>query len=223
MATPRLLSSRTRLETLFARHEPDRTPILGGWIACPEYICTIAQATIDEYWADPVGVSTRAYQLLGMDGLIGVFVPRSPKDYRCVDANSYVRAKPDLSLEDAIARVEAMPAPEKIESDLDFEAAYASFRKGLIEGQARCGDMLWMPAQWGAGARVTWYGDLGYENYFMIVDDEIGRVHLPELWRTCKRHRLVVRSHRTGHPSHGNASTPVPHQPSRPRMARVCR
>ncbi|MBD3184531.1 hypothetical protein GF312_19770, partial [Candidatus Poribacteria bacterium] len=52
-----------RLEAAFALEEPDHTPILGGWLACPEYIIELTGATEDEYWADPVGVSIKAYDI----------------------------------------------------------------------------------------------------------------------------------------------------------------
>jgi len=69
------MSSRERLETVFSGNKPDRTPILGGWIACPDHICTLAGVDLEAYWADPVKVSIRAYEVLGTDGLIGVFGP----------------------------------------------------------------------------------------------------------------------------------------------------
>ncbi len=158
-----------RLEAAFGLKEPDRTPVLGGWIACPEYIMELAGATTDEYWSDPVGVSIQAYERLEMDGLIGVFVPRNRDDFRCVDHQSYSRAITGISMEQAVAEIDAMPMPEKIEADFDLDAAYEEFRRSLLNMQARSGDMLWMPAQWGAGARVSWYGRFGYENFFYIV------------------------------------------------------
>jgi hypothetical protein len=163
------MSKRERLKAAFALERPDRTPILGGWLACPEYIMELAGVTAEEYWADPVSVSIRAYEILGMDGLIGVFVPRNRDDFRCVDSNSFSRAITGMSLEQAIADIDAMPAPETIESQFDFDAEYEKLRNSLLAMQSRCGDMLWMPAQWGSGARVSWYGRFGYENFFYIV------------------------------------------------------
>ncbi len=158
-----------RLESAFALKQPDRIPILGGWIACPEYIMKLANVRADQYWADPYGVSIKAYDRLDTDGLIGIFVPRNREDFRCVDHDSYVHAVSGLSLDSAIAKIDAMPGPEEIERKFDFDTEYQNFRKSMIDMQARCGDMLWMPAQWGAGARVTWYGEFGYENFFYII------------------------------------------------------
>jgi len=163
------MSSRERLEGVFSGEAPDRTPILGGWIACPEHICTLMEVGIEEYWSNPIGVSIRAYERLGTDGLVDLFVPRNRDDFRCVDADSYAHAGSDLSLEEALARVDAMPSPEDIEAEFDLDSAYESFRGDLIERQSLCGDMVWMPAQWSAGARVTWYGEFGYESFFYIV------------------------------------------------------
>ncbi|MBN1402765.1 MAG: hypothetical protein JXA74_18125 [Anaerolineae bacterium] len=163
------MTPRQRLETLFAREAPDRTPILGGWIACPEHICALAGVSLAQYWADPEGVSIRAYQVLGDDGLISIFVPKHPHDFRCVDADTYLHARPDLTLEQALAEIEAMPGAAEIEADFDAEAEYAAFRAELLRIQARCGEMVYMPAQWRAGARISWYGDYGYENFFLIM------------------------------------------------------
>ena len=163
------MSKIERLKAVFALKETDRTPILGGWIACPEYIIELANATAEEYWENPIEVSIQAYKVLGMDGLIGVFVPRNQDDFRCVDSDTYAKAAPGMSLEEAVAELDAMPTPERIEAQFNFDAAYEKFRDSLLAGQARSGDMLWMPAQWGAGARVSWYGKFGYQNFFCIV------------------------------------------------------
>ncbi len=169
LSRPSGLSPRERLEAAFAGRQPDRTPILGGWIACPEHTCTLAGAGLAEYWADPVGVSIRAYRELGSDGLIGIFVPKSPSDFRCVDVNSYLHARPDLSLDEALARIDALPEAGQIEAEFDSAGAYAAFRRELIDEQERCGAIVWMPAQWSAGAKISWYGDFGYEHFFHIV------------------------------------------------------
>ncbi|MHB0857089.1 MAG: uroporphyrinogen decarboxylase family protein [Anaerolineae bacterium] len=163
------LSHQDRLEAVFTRRVPDRTPILGGWIACPEHICAIAGVDLDAFWEDPYGVSIRAYQILDTDGIIDICVPKTRTDFRIVDANSYLHAETDLTLEDALAQIEAMPEAAEIEASFDLEFEYAAFRERLIDRRAQCGDMVWMPAQWRGGARVSWYGDYGYQNFFLIV------------------------------------------------------
>ena len=163
------ISHRERLETVFSGGTPDHTPILGGWIACPEHICALTGKTLDDYWRDPEGLSIEAYDSLGTDGLIDIFVPKNQTDFRCVDADTYLHAKPELSLQEALAEIEAMPDADEVEAGFDLEIEYEAFRNKLLSTQRRCGDMVYMPAQWSAGARITWYGDYGYENFFLIV------------------------------------------------------
>ncbi len=163
------MSLRERLETVFAGGEADRTPILGGWIACPEHICTITGISLAEYWRAPIAWSVEAYRILDTDGLIDVFAPKSERDFRCVDASTYLHAQVEMTLDEAAARVDAMPSAQEIEAGFDLASEYAAFRRALVERQALCGEMVWMPAQWSAGARLSWYGDLGYENYFTLV------------------------------------------------------
>ena len=169
------LTPRQRLDTVFAGGEPDRTPILGGWIACPEHICTLTGASPDEYWADPQEVSIRAYRELGSDGLISLFVPNNPSDYRFVDADSYAKAEGTMSLEECLDDIDQMPSPEQIEKEFDLDEAYETFRDDLLTMQARFGEMVFMPAQWGAGANISWYGTYGYESYFYIVAAHVDR------------------------------------------------
>ena len=182
------MTPRERLDAAFALKPPDRTPVLGGWIACPEHICTLTGRSLDEYWADPVGVSIAAYEVLGADGLITVFVPKGREDFRCVDADSYVHARGQMSLDEALRHVDEMPSAEEIEATFDLDAAYGTFRAELLAMQSRCGDMLWMPAQWGAGAQITWYGELGYENFFHVVGA------YPDWARGRQRCQLVARA-----------------------------
>ncbi|MDR1904952.1 MAG: hypothetical protein LBQ88_22060 [Treponema sp.] len=163
------MNSLERLENTFYGKPRDRTPLLGGWISVPRYICRIAGVNEDAFWADPFTVSIAAYKKLGMDGIIDVIVPRSKEDFRIIDANSYRRAETGLSLEDALEDIEKRPGAAELEAAFDFEGEYAKFRKGLENGRAACGDMVYMPAQWGAGAKLQWYDDYGYESFFIIV------------------------------------------------------
>lgn len=163
------VSPRTRLEAVFAGRQPDHTASLGGWISCPEHIFALAGASEEQYWADPIGTSLRAYRRLGVDGLIGIAVPKTREDFRIVDASTYARARPDLTLTGALEEIEALPSAERYLAEFDLEAAYAVYRAELLDMQARCGQMVWMPANWEAGAIIEWYFDYGYENYFEIV------------------------------------------------------
>jgi hypothetical protein len=162
------MTRRERLETAFALGDPDRTPILGGWIAAPGIIMELTGTSEDEYWSDPVGVSIRAYDVLGMDGLIDVFVPKD-RGYRCVDDTNFFSSAGRMSLEEALADVEDLPSPSEIEAEFDFDRKYLEYSAWLDDHQQLAGDMVWMPAHWDASAKIAWYGRYGYENFFYIV------------------------------------------------------
>ena len=128
-----MIAARERLEAVFNHAEPDRTPILGGWIACPEHICTLVGIDLDTYWADPLSHSIDAYNRLNTDGLISCFVPRNRIDYRCVDADSYPHAVSALSLEESLERIDSWDAPETIEAEFDFDTEYEYFEEVKIK------------------------------------------------------------------------------------------
>lgn len=159
-----------RIEAAFSLGTPDRTATLGGWIACPRHIMELTGASEDDYWENPREISIQAYRKLGVDALMDVFVPASRHDYRCVDPSSHdYRSPSETDLEDALVEVDAMPGPEKIESGFDFDARYCEYRSSLEKMRAICGDIVWMPANWRAGARLSWYQKFGYENFFLMV------------------------------------------------------
>lgn len=162
------MTSRARVEAALALRTPDRTPVLDGWIACPPYLIELAGATHEAYVADPFGVSVRAYEALGADGLLAMFIPRDLSEYCCVDQETYQKADRGLTYEEVCAQIDAMPSPETIEDEFDCDAAYPAFRQQLLDQAARCGEMVWMPAQWGAAVRLNFYGALGYENWFLL-------------------------------------------------------
>jgi hypothetical protein len=195
------MNKRERIEAALALREPDRTPILGGWIASPDHMMDLAGVSAEEYWAEPVDVSIRAYEALGSDGLVDVFVPKHRDDFRCVDHDTYKSAEGTMTLEETVEHIEGLPSAEQVEREFDFEGEYADFKSGLESRQAQCGDMVWMPAQWGAGASISWYQVYGYENFFALVG------LYPELTKKLLeiggargycRSRLIARAHQEG-------------------------
>ena len=163
------MNQRQRLETVFAGKKPDRPPALGGWIASPYTLLKLTGATAGQYNADPEGVAIQAYKMLGMDGLIGVFVTKDADIYRCVDERSYIKADDGRTFEDVVREVEEMPSAAEYEKSFDFVAEYAAYRSNFIERQTLYGEMLSVPANWNAGARAAWYSDFGYENFFLLI------------------------------------------------------
>lgn len=147
-------------------------PILSGWIAAPDYIAQLNRISIDEYWSDPKKWSISAYQILGADGLIDIFIPKNKGDFRCVDHSNYSRSNTNIDLEDAVEEIRRWPEPEHYADFLEsqFESEYQNYKKNLLETQQQCGDsLLYMPAQWNAGAKINWYDTFGYENFFLLI------------------------------------------------------
>ena len=164
-----MMEKRERLDAVFAGKYPDRPPVLGGWIASPGLLLKITGLTAEDYNKNPVNVAIEAYKKLEMDGLINIFTTGSVDVYRCVDNNTYLKADTGVSFDETVRKVEEMPGAEEYERDFDFETQYSGYKNNLIKMQESCGDMVYMPAAWGAGAKASWYGDFGYENFFLLV------------------------------------------------------
>jgi hypothetical protein len=78
------MHNRTRLEAAFNLQQPDRAPILGGWLAAPEHVQALTGCSADEYWENPFDWTVVAEHTLGSDGVIGIFTPIARGAYRCV-------------------------------------------------------------------------------------------------------------------------------------------
>ena len=163
------MTSKERIYKVLSGEAPDRTPILGGWIANPKLLCAVCGVSMDRYREDPLLVSVDAYEKLGTDGLFGVFIPKDHDEFRCVDINTYIHAKGQHSFEEAADFIDRMPTADEYERSFDMEGEYAAFRDEIMKYQIICGDMVYMPPVWGAGAKASWYEEFGYENYFLII------------------------------------------------------
>ncbi|UCF98325.1 MAG: hypothetical protein JSV89_02035, partial [Spirochaetaceae bacterium] len=75
----------------------------------------------------------------------------------------------NLSLEDALVRIERAPDADAIAKRFDFEAAYQKFVEELIDYQRMCGEMLFMPAQWDNIPRILFSDLLGYEAFLTLI------------------------------------------------------
>lgn len=191
------MSSRTRLEAVFKGEQPDRTPILGGWIACPEHICAITRKTLQEYWNDPIAASIAAYKALGTDGLIDIYVPKSTSDFRFVDIDDYWHKNEKLSVEQALTSIDEMPSPDAVARGFDFTASYDSFKAELQRYQLLCRDMLYMPAQWDNTPRIIWSELLGYESFFTVLGlapDRVEKLIEISSVKAYQRNTLVARA-----------------------------
>lgn len=193
------MDKKTRLKKAFDLEQPDRPPILGGWLAAPGYIQALTGCSEDEYWADPFRWGLEAERVLGSDGVIGIFEPIGRGEYRCVDGQ-VLRERAAHTLEGIVAWIEALPDPKEVETNfalarltdlpetlgetipfIDEASAYAEYAAHLRAKQAQCGDILWCPADWWVIPKALWYHEFGHENGLMLP------ALYPDHWRKLFR------------------------------------
>ena len=157
-----------RLTTTFDGNLPDRPPILGGWLAAPEYVQRLAGCSEDEYWLDPYHWGMQAEKVLGSDGIIIIFTPVERGEYRCVNQEVLDR-RASYTVESVLEEIEAMPTVDELRDRFDEEVEYAKFLEEFKLEQERCGDMLWCPADWDLIPTALWYARFGYETALMTL------------------------------------------------------
>lgn len=157
------MDKKARLARAIRLELPDRPPILGGWLAAPDHIQALTGCTEDEYWADPYHWGLEAERVLGSDGVVGIFTPIHRGSYRCVDGHT-LEARSAYTVDAVLAEIRAMPEPEEVEAEFDFEQAYAEFSRDLREKQVICGDVVLCQPDWGMIPKALWYHEFGYES-----------------------------------------------------------
>jgi len=156
------MDKKTRITKAFNLEQPDRPPILGGWLAAPEHIQTLTGCSEDDYWSDPFHWGLQAERVLGSDGVVIVIQPISRSEYRIVDAQ-VLEKRAACTVESLLAEIESLPAPEELEASFDEEKAYAEFSAEFKAKQVQCGDIVWCPADWRVIPKALWYQEYGYE------------------------------------------------------------
>ncbi|MCX7017500.1 MAG: uroporphyrinogen decarboxylase family protein [bacterium] len=161
---------KARLDAVFNLEEPDRIPCLGGWIADPGKIMALSGANEAEYWANPVPVSIRAYQELGLDGLLDVNVPSERGGYTLCTSKDMEERAQWRTPEDIVSYIESLPSPEEAAAAFDVQGEYEKKCANLWRMQELCGPrMWWCPARWEVIPNFEWYRVFGYENYLVAI------------------------------------------------------
>lgn len=158
------MKSKERLNAAFNLQQPDRPPILGGWLAAPKTVQALSGRSDDEYWLDPDGVTIEAEKVLGSDGMITVIVPTNREDFRIMDAHTLEERARYNSIDMVLDEIAAMPEPDEVRAAFNEEEAYARYKADFLNWQARCGDIVWCPADWDVFACALPYQRFGYEN-----------------------------------------------------------
>lgn len=162
------MNNRERIDETIRFGRPDRAPILGGWLAAPGHIQTLAGCTEDEYYTSPYRWEIAAEHALGSDGLIDIYQPISREEYRIVD-HAVLDRRAAYTMESLLAELRAKPDVDELRAGFDLEREYADFAGRLRQVQADCGEMVWMPAFWDMLPISLWYHTYGYETVFEAI------------------------------------------------------
>jgi hypothetical protein len=106
------MDKKTRMAKAFDLQQPDRPPILGGWLAAPNHIQTLAGCSDDDYWDDPFHWGLEAERVLGPDGVLSIFAPVARGEYRCVDGQVLER-RAAYMVESVLSESRACPSPRR--------------------------------------------------------------------------------------------------------------
>ena len=84
--------------------------------------------------------------MLGSDGVIGVFTPIHRGSFRCVDGHT-LEVRGAYTVEAVLDEIAAMPEPEQVEAEFDFDRHMPNSPWILRNNQALCGEFAYMPAR----------------------------------------------------------------------------
>ncbi|NNE36544.1 MAG: hypothetical protein HKN13_15020 [Rhodothermales bacterium] len=195
-----ITANQQRLASAFDLEQPDRPPILGGWLASPEAIQEISNCSEDQYWDDTFGAGLRAERALGSDGVIGIFEPVAAGTYRCVD-DHVLNARSEYSVDTVLQEIDLLPDVDELEEGFDEEAAFRQYLSSFKERQHQCGDLLWCPAEWQVIPHGLWYHEYGYETAMLTLalhPDRYRRLIDVSAIQANQRARIVARGIREG-------------------------
>jgi hypothetical protein len=209
------MTKNQRLRSAFALKQPDRPPILGGWLAAPNLIQALTGCSSDQYYDDPFYWGARAEQSLDSDGVVDLVWPAARDGYRIVDEHT-LAARAAYSLESMLEEIQALPDVDQIKSEYDEEAEYHAYLQSFQAWQSRLGETgplgapggreapVWCPADWSILPTALWYHKYGYENALIGLASHLDiyrKLILTSAETGRQRSRLVARAYREGlHP-----------------------
>lgn len=159
--------------------EVDRPPMWGGWCENPKFLEKASGIhmkygfTLNE-WENPMRVALQAFKNVGVDVTVGIQLPKPPEMMSSPSYGvSYMgwevsrTEERGFTPEKLLRYIEALPTPEDIRADFDFERQYLIYVNKMRRAQSECGeDVLWMSY----AATVTFDGNFhlfGYRPYII--------------------------------------------------------
>lgn len=165
---------RERILKMLAFEQPDRVPLLGGWVLGDRQHQALAGCSEEEYWRDPLRWAIEAERALGVDGMIAVLAPRNPGEYR--DAQLFTKTHLEevkqrfRTPEDVLAHARSLPGPAEAVRRFDAEKWKAELAANIRGLQRQLADIVYLPTLWEVvHPKFEWYWDFGYENYLLFV------------------------------------------------------
>ena len=167
-----------------------------AWIADPAKVAALTDTSVDDYWDHPVELGVRAYQRLGLDGILDVNVPSERGGYTLVTKHD-MEERAEYTPERVAELADALPEPDEVIATFDEQAAYDSLCNDMARMQALCGDALyWCPARWEVIPNFEWYREYGYETYLLAIcmyPDQVRRLYVHSAVQALCKARVIAR------------------------------
>jgi len=155
----------------------DRPPMWGGWCENPMFLEKASGIrmrygfTLNE-WENPMRTALQAFKNVGVDVICGIQLPKPPEmtsnpDHGYMGWEVCRTEEVGFTPERVTKYIEALPSPEEVRADFDFERQYLIYVNKMKRAQSECGeDALWMSG----ASTVTFDGNFrlfGYKPYII--------------------------------------------------------
>lgn len=162
------LTCRERVLQALEFRSGEDVPVVGGFIRHPAFLADTAGVSVETFWASPRHTAIAAFRRLGVDVIVGLILPdRQSATGSQVD----YRQQSDFDSPEAVRdHVLALPSAAEVAAGFDREAARVAYLDEVKQGQADCGDILWVPG--GIHRNCPIFDHclrFGYENYLMAL------------------------------------------------------
>jgi hypothetical protein len=144
----------------------DCVPTWSGWIVSAEFFEYI---TGKHFWDDPLAIAIEAYQKLEVDMIMQcMYLPGSEEDFRRHTTETISGGEKYKTIDDVLAYINALPYPEMLEKDYDFEGNLVALEKEYIDLQEALGENIFC-LPYSHTCSFIWFSEFGYENYLMTT------------------------------------------------------
>jgi len=120
------MTRKERIIRMMNFENPDRPPILGGFIVCGKHYQDITSISEDRFFTEPSKYAILAYHELEVDGLILLRLPPGKEghfQYRGMTKDNFHSYKQRYnSPEDVLAYVESLPSPQEALKNFDAQS-----------------------------------------------------------------------------------------------------